>query len=86
MFYYGIVGFIVPLTGVLISSAISHDPIFAYTSYPKAIGWLLFGSVCDMICLTCNIIAYQSDTTGFVSLLGYTSVLWGFLTDFALFK
>jgi len=86
MFYYGIIGSVVPLIGVLISSAITNEPIFSYTSYPKALGWLLFGSVCDMICIICGIIAYQSDTTGFVSLLNYTAILWGFLADFTLFK
>jgi hypothetical protein len=44
------------------------------------------GALGDLGFIIAHITAYQSDATGFVSLLSYTGCIWGFLADFILFK
>ena len=40
----------------------------------------------DVVCVNTMTIAYQRDSSGFVSLLGYTIVFYGFLADIVVFK
>ena len=42
---------------------------------------LLLTCVFDFICLNAHNIAFQSDSTGFISIFGYLVVLYGFLAD-----
>jgi len=86
MFYYGVLGSILPFIGLSIYSAVTNEPMYVLTDYPKAFSWLLLGSICDMSFVICLIIAFQSDTTGFVSLISYTGIIWGFIADLVLFK
>jgi len=51
-------------------------------------GWLLIGlgGLCDFVVVGSNIIAFQSDSSGFISLLGYMQVVYAFLLDIFVFK
>lgn len=44
------------------------------------------GGICDFLALITLTIAYQNDSTGFVSIIGYMSVFYSFLADQFLFS
>jgi drug/metabolite transporter (DMT)-like permease len=59
-------------------------PLFQFTS--EGWFWCLLGSAGDFFVATCYVLAYQADSTGFVSLLAYSSVVWSLLSDLLIFK
>ena len=58
------------------------------TVWNPGAGWLLIGlgGLCDFVVVGSNIIAFQSDSSGFISLLGYMQVVYAFLFDIFVFK
>jgi drug/metabolite transporter (DMT)-like permease len=55
--------------------------VFSFRQYAL----LAVPCVFDFLCLTANVIAYQSGNSGFVSLIGFTQVAYAFLADLAIF-
>jgi hypothetical protein len=41
--------------------------------------------ILKFLCMSANVIAFQSDSSGFVSLIGYTQVAYVFMADYAIF-
>ena len=40
----------------------------------------------DMLCVNCMTISFQRDSSGFVSLISYMLILYGFLSDLIIFN
>ena len=40
----------------------------------------------DMLCVNCMTISFQRDSSGFVSLISYMLILYGFLSDVIIFN
>jgi len=53
------------------------------TSYDMAL--LLLLCICDFSAVCTQQLAFQKDSSGFVSMIGYTSIVYGFATDFFIF-
>ena len=55
---------------------------FVIQAHSAAIYFYLFVTcLFDFICLNAHNIAFQSDSSGFISILGYIVILYGFLAD-----
>ena len=84
MFYHGIIGSVGGAVLILVEGLIKGGEFRWYTA-PQY--FILFAvAVFDTIATTSVTIAYQSDSSGFVSLLGYAIILYGFLSDVFVFK
>ena len=82
MIYHGITG--TTLIGViLIIEAIVKGGIRTFEA--KTYGILCAGGFFDAITVNALTIAFMNDTSGFVSLLTYTIVFYGFLADIIIF-
>ena len=92
MFYHGLLGIILGLSLILIApffnNNISHYSegitFFSYSrdQYLKMLVAVMF----DTIGVNCMTIAYQSDGSGFVSLLSYISIVYAFVGDLIIFN
>ena len=84
--HFAIVGFYHPITGMIMSllyivgSLILTGTVFPTHSW-SIYGYLLLTCLCDFISLNSQNIAFQSDSSGFVAVIGYLIVLYGFLAD-----
>ena len=47
---------------------------------------LTAAGVMDMLCVNCMTISFQRDSSGFVSLISYMLILYGFLADLIIFN
>jgi hypothetical protein len=47
---------------------------------------LIGGGIFDTLTATSNTIAFQSDSAGFVALVGYMAVVWAFIIDLIMFS
>ena len=83
MVYHGLIGGVLASVFILIEGAINGE-FRTYTLNQYLI--LFLASTFD--CAACNAmtIAYQSDSSGFVSLLGYAIIIYGFLSDIIVFN
>lgn len=58
-----------------------------FGSYPWWIyGLLVISGICDFVAFNCRNIAFQSDSSGFIALIGYIAVFYGFLSDVFIFN
>mmetsp|Transcript_10074 Transcript_10074/g.13701 ORF Transcript_10074/g.13701 Transcript_10074/m.13701 type:complete len:90 (+) Transcript_10074:576-845(+) len=82
MVYHGLIGGILASLVIVIEGAIKGE-LRIYT--PEQYGLLALAATFD--CAACNsmTIAYQSDGSGFVSLLGYGIIVYSFLSDVLIF-
>jgi hypothetical protein len=48
--------------------------------------WLILGSLGDNAAVVFGIVAWQKDTSSFVSLIAYVSVVYAFLSDYFIFN
>ena len=76
--------------GVLIGSAILIVEAGINGSFrtfdSRTYVWLIAGSVTDTLCNNSLTIAFRNDRSGFVGLVSYMGVFWGFLADFLILK
>jgi len=84
LFYHTLIGSMLCLLIFGTYSAVKGVPFLSNTRE----GWVIIviSGVLDFVCVGSMIIAYQSDTTAFVSLLGYSQVVYAFLIDIFVFK
>ena len=83
MVYHGLIGGVLAALFILIEAAIvGHFRIYTAWQY----GVLLAASVWDASACNSMTIAYQSDSSGFVSLLGYAIIVYGFASDVLIFN
>jgi len=84
--HFAIIGFYHPVTGVVMSliyiffSLIITGSVFETHSW-SIYGYLLLTCFLDFISMNSQNIAFQSDSSGFVAVIGYLIVLYGFLAD-----
>jgi drug/metabolite transporter (DMT)-like permease len=84
LFWNAFFGFLVPSIGLLVYILATGAQVLVLSS-SKAWLWMLFGSCCDTLTALFNIIAFQNDSSSFVSLLAYVSVVWAFAADILVF-
>lgn len=89
--YFAIITFHVSLLALLVALACivyriattgEAFPTFSTTGF----FYLLAGGLFDFISASSNTIAFQSDSAGFVSMVGYMAVVWAFILDFLVFS
>jgi drug/metabolite transporter (DMT)-like permease len=85
MFWHAILGFSVPLV-IIIAYAITTQTTFMVYPSGMAYLWIFLGACCDLMATTFNVLAFQNDSSSFLSLMAYTGVVYAFLFDFFLFK
>lgn len=74
MFYHAMCGTCMAVFMITIGYFISGSPIRIYTS--RQYWLLLFCCACDCTTMFGHVIAFQSDSSGFVGLVGYVAVLY----------
>ena len=83
MFYHGLIG--TTLGGIiLIVEAIVKGGFRTFDGLTYA--FLSSGGLIDAICVFSLTIAFMNDRSGFISLMTYMLVFWGFAADMAIFK
>ena len=83
MVYHGLIGTILASLFILIEASIRGEFRF-YTLHQYLV--LFAASFWDAVACNSMTIAYQSDSSGFVSLLGYAIIIYGFLSDILIFN
>lgn len=85
MFWNGALGLLLSVIGVGVASWVtSESTLFNYSA---TVYWLIFGAaIADTLGVYSMTIAFQSDTSGFVSLISYINVIYAFLADYFIFK
>ena len=90
--YYGLMGLTLGIVLVL-AAPLFNDQITTYWegitffSYSSKLYWTMIVAVAlDSIAVNCVIIAFQSDSGGFVSLISYISIFYAFAGDLIIFK
>ena len=83
MIYYGFGGIVAAITYITAERLIVGEfRIYTATQYLI----LTASAIADVIEINSMTIAYQRDSSGFVSLLGFTVVIYGFLADVFIFQ
>jgi drug/metabolite transporter (DMT)-like permease len=83
MVMHGLIGFILLSILICVEALITGNGFRIYNTYEY--GMLAGVSIFDCIGCYSMTIAYQSDSSGFVSLLGYGIIVWGFNADIFVF-
>jgi len=83
LFYHGCIGLIMALLFIFGEKLITGNPFRTYSL--EQYGTMLLCCCFDFLSINSQTIAYQSDSSGFVSLIGYMSVLYAFLGDYFIF-
>jgi len=84
--HFAIVGFYHPLTGIIMFGVyyllmlILHGSVFEVHEWSAYAG-LLSMCILDFVSLNSQNIAFQSDSSGFVAVIGYLIIFYGFLAD-----
>jgi len=88
--HFAIVGFYHPVTGLIMFGVyflfllVTQGSIFEIHSLNVYCGLVLM-CVLDFVSLNSQNIAYQSDSSGFVAVIGYLITVYGFLADLLIF-
>ena len=86
MFWHAIIGLTIASVAVLIEAAVVGDGIRIF-HYDSSIYLLLLGAALfDTITVNSVTIAFQSDSSGFVSLISYISIVYAFIADMLIFN
>ena len=82
MFWHGVLGLTLALTGVFIDAYINPvEGIRIFNYDTKVYMLMLAATLFDSIAVNAVTIAFQSDSSGFVALIGYMNILYAFLAD-----
>lgn len=83
MCYHGILGSAFAIVYICIEAVINGEfRIYTFVQYLI----LIAASVMDMLTVNCMTIAFQRDSSGFVSLISYALIFYGFLSDVIIFN
>lgn len=86
MFWHAVIGLTIASVAVLIEAAVVGDGIRIF-HYDSSIYLLLAGAALfDTITVNSVTIAFQSDSSGFVSLISYISIVYAFIADLVIFN
>jgi drug/metabolite transporter (DMT)-like permease len=71
-----------PFAGLIMALCIVVARGGFYESKPQWVNWVLFGScVIDYVGINALIVAFQKDSSGFVAIIGYLSVVYSYGID-----
>ena len=89
--HFAIVGFYHPVSGLIMFGAYFLFLLLTQGSMFESHSWSVYGglvSMCvlDFISLNSQNIAFQSDSSGFVAVIGYLIIFYGFLADQLIFN
>lgn len=88
LFWHGVFGLVLALSAVFISSWVTPETagisLFNYDS--NVYGLMLIATLFDTLAVTATTIAFQADSSGFVALISYVNIIYGFLADRIIFK
>ena len=82
LFYYGLIGTI--CWGAITFQTGDMTNLFSYTDSQYT--QLAAATGFDLVYCFANLVAFQSSSSGFVSLISYLTILYGFLCDSFFFK
>ena len=90
MFWHGTIGLTMAFSAVIVEYLVV-DNREGYGIHLFNMSWKLFGLMCtatmfDTLAVNSFTIAYQSDSSGFVSLISYVSVIYAFVVDILIFN
>ena len=86
MFYYGITGLILSSIYLLYDSYQKHDMTQILSYSPRLYAILLLMSFSDILTIYSGIKSAQCGNLGFIGLIQYIAVFYGFLIDVTVFK
>ena len=90
MFWHGILGVTLATIAILVEYIVSDygkgQGMHLLNMGSQALVLLLAATVFDTMGVNCATIAYQSDSSGFVALISYVMVVYGFLSDCLIFN
>lgn len=83
LFYHALCGIFITVIIIVLEKVITGNPFRIYTANQYLI--MLLCCCFDFLCVNAQTLAFQNDTSGFVSLVGYVGILYAFLTDYFIF-
>ena len=87
MFWHGALGFTVSVLCVLIEAWLSEDSSMRILNYSGHVYMLMaISTILNTVGVTSMTIAFQSDSSGFVSLISYVNIFYSFIFDRIVFK
>ena len=87
MFWHGALGFTVSVLCVTIEAWISEDSGMRILNYSGYVYMLMaISTILNTVGVTSMTIAFQSDSSGFVSLISYVSIFYSFIFDRIVFR
>ena len=85
--HFAIIGFFHPILGFTVTTSYMFMAGLGMGSHTVALYFKVFVACCfDFLQLCSQNIAFQSDTSGFISLISYISVAYGFIADELIFN
>ena len=89
--HFAIVGFYHPLSGLIMFGVYYLVMLIWYGKVFEVHDWSVYGGliimcVLDFVSLNSQNIAFQSDSSGFVAVIGYLIIFYGFLADQFIFS
>ena len=85
MFWNGLLGLMLSVIAAGVASWANSEVTFF--SYDRGTYWFIIGAaLADVVGVYSMTIAFQSDTSSFVSLISYINVIYAFLADCFIFK
>ena len=90
MFWHGILGITLAAIAILVEYFVSDygkgQGMHLFNMGTQVLVLLLAATAFDTMGVNCATIAYQSDSSGFVALISYVMVVYGFLSDCLIFN
>ena len=90
MFWHGVLGMIIAIVAVLIEFFAvdlgTGNGLHIFNMSLKCFGYMFGATLADTLTVNAMTIAFQSDSSGFVSLLTYFNVIYAFVADILIFK
>ena len=88
---FAVIGFYHPVAGLILSAILMFTRYcftgVAPTIFPATSYWYqLAACMADFVLLNSQNIAFQSDSSGFIAVLGYVVIFYGFLADKFIFN
>ena len=85
MFFHGLFGLLIGIIYLIVDEAM-RDDFFGFLNY-TFLQYIIvvFSCVADSVAIYCGLVAASSGTLGFIGLIGYTQIVYAFITDLCLF-
>lgn len=84
LFYHALCGISIAISIILLEKLMTGNPFRIYSA--QQYGIMMLCCCFDFLNTNAQTLAFQNDSSGFVSLIGYVGILYAFLTDYLIFK